>query len=188
MQGESAAKSLNDSLNDAPASLKGSAQVNQALLGTEPHDLSKLIAGLDKVDDRARHQRGAAEGPHHELQPLLRDLRRASRQNLSRVDPAARARRSRHARTSLDEPERGAAASSRASRATSSPACEETPATIAAVDAVDRAGAAALLAAPSSAGCSTPAARRPTASRRVVDDVVRPLQADRTSPAAASTR
>src|SRR5687768_9423675 len=49
VRGESAAKSLNDSLDEAPASLKGSAQVNRALLGTEPHDLSKLIAGLDKV-------------------------------------------------------------------------------------------------------------------------------------------
>jgi phospholipid/cholesterol/gamma-HCH transport system substrate-binding protein len=49
VRGESAAKSLNDSLDEAPASLKGSAQVNRALLGTEPHDLSKLIVGLDKV-------------------------------------------------------------------------------------------------------------------------------------------
>jgi phospholipid/cholesterol/gamma-HCH transport system substrate-binding protein len=49
VRGETAAKSLNDSLDHAPASLKGSAQVNRALLGTEPHDLSKLIAGLDKV-------------------------------------------------------------------------------------------------------------------------------------------
>jgi phospholipid/cholesterol/gamma-HCH transport system substrate-binding protein len=49
VHGESAAKSLNDSLNDAPDSVRGSALVNRALLGTEPHDLSKLIAGLDKV-------------------------------------------------------------------------------------------------------------------------------------------
>jgi len=49
VKGETAAKSLNDSLNDAPASVKGSALVNRALLGTQPHDLSKLIAGLDKV-------------------------------------------------------------------------------------------------------------------------------------------
>jgi phospholipid/cholesterol/gamma-HCH transport system substrate-binding protein len=49
VRGESAAKSLNDSLDHAPASLKGSAQVNRALLGTQPRDLSKLIAGLDKV-------------------------------------------------------------------------------------------------------------------------------------------
>jgi phospholipid/cholesterol/gamma-HCH transport system substrate-binding protein len=49
VRGETAAKSLNDSITDAPKSLRGSAQVNKALLGTEPHDLSKLIAGLDKV-------------------------------------------------------------------------------------------------------------------------------------------
>jgi ABC-type transporter Mla subunit MlaD len=49
VRGETAAKSLNDSLDDAPASLRGSAHVNRALLGTEPRDLSKLIAGLDKV-------------------------------------------------------------------------------------------------------------------------------------------
>jgi phospholipid/cholesterol/gamma-HCH transport system substrate-binding protein len=49
VRGESAAKSLNDSLNDSPDSVRGSALVNRALLGTEPHDLSKLIAGLDKV-------------------------------------------------------------------------------------------------------------------------------------------
>ena len=48
-RGETAAKSLNDSLDHAPDSLRGSADVNRALLGTEPHDLSKLIAGLDKV-------------------------------------------------------------------------------------------------------------------------------------------
>jgi phospholipid/cholesterol/gamma-HCH transport system substrate-binding protein len=47
--GESAAKSLNDSITYAPDALKGSAAVNKGLLGTEPHDLSKLIAGLDKV-------------------------------------------------------------------------------------------------------------------------------------------
>ena len=49
VKGETAAQSLNDSLNHAPESLKGSAAVNKALLGTEPRDLSKLIAGLDKV-------------------------------------------------------------------------------------------------------------------------------------------
>ncbi len=49
VRGESAAKSLNDSITDAPASLRGSAEVNKALLGTSPRDLSKLILGLDKV-------------------------------------------------------------------------------------------------------------------------------------------
>jgi ABC-type transporter Mla subunit MlaD len=49
VHGETAAKSLNDSLNDSPAALKGSALTNEGLLGTEPRDLSKLIAGLNKV-------------------------------------------------------------------------------------------------------------------------------------------
>ena len=49
VRGESGAKSLNDSIDHAPASLKGSSQVNRALLGTQPRDLSKLIAGLDKI-------------------------------------------------------------------------------------------------------------------------------------------
>jgi ABC-type transporter Mla subunit MlaD len=48
-RGDTAAKSLNDTLEHSPKSLKTSAQVNTALLGTEPRDLSKLIAGLDKV-------------------------------------------------------------------------------------------------------------------------------------------
>jgi phospholipid/cholesterol/gamma-HCH transport system substrate-binding protein len=49
VRGETAAKSLNDSLDHAPESLRGSALVNRALLGTEPRDLSKLVAGLEKV-------------------------------------------------------------------------------------------------------------------------------------------
>ena len=49
VRGESAAKSLNDSITLSPKSLKDSAAVNKALLGTEPHDLGKLILGLDKV-------------------------------------------------------------------------------------------------------------------------------------------
>ncbi len=48
-QGESAAKSLNDSLEDAPEALRGTAIVNEAFRGTEARDLSKLIAGGQKV-------------------------------------------------------------------------------------------------------------------------------------------
>ncbi|MEA2478282.1 MAG: phospholipid/cholesterol/gamma-HCH transport system substrate-binding protein, partial [Thermoleophilaceae bacterium] len=48
-RGETAAKSLNDSLNDSPAALRGATLVNEALLGLEPHDLSKLIAGAQKT-------------------------------------------------------------------------------------------------------------------------------------------
>jgi phospholipid/cholesterol/gamma-HCH transport system substrate-binding protein len=48
-RGERAAQSLNDSLNYSPDALKGSAIVNEALLGTEHHDLSKLIAGQQRT-------------------------------------------------------------------------------------------------------------------------------------------
>jgi phospholipid/cholesterol/gamma-HCH transport system substrate-binding protein len=49
VQGKSASQALNLSLNSAPAALKYGSQVSEALLGTEPHDLSKLVKGLAKV-------------------------------------------------------------------------------------------------------------------------------------------
>ena len=49
VRGERAARSLNDSLKYAPDALRGIALVNEAALGTELHDLSKLIAGTQKV-------------------------------------------------------------------------------------------------------------------------------------------
>ena len=58
--------------------------------------------------DRARHQRGAAEGPDHELQPLLRDLRRRAGQPDARRCRARADARDR-ASASLHEPERRAA-------------------------------------------------------------------------------
>ena len=48
-RGETAGQSLNDSLEYAPGALRGQALVSDALLGTEMHDLSKLIAGGQKV-------------------------------------------------------------------------------------------------------------------------------------------
>jgi phospholipid/cholesterol/gamma-HCH transport system substrate-binding protein len=50
-KGERAAESLNDSLDDSPEALKGTALVNEALLGTELHDLSKLISGQQRVSE-----------------------------------------------------------------------------------------------------------------------------------------
>jgi phospholipid/cholesterol/gamma-HCH transport system substrate-binding protein len=44
-----ASESLNKSLVYAPKALKNSALVSEALLGTEPHDLSKLILGLART-------------------------------------------------------------------------------------------------------------------------------------------
>jgi phospholipid/cholesterol/gamma-HCH transport system substrate-binding protein len=49
VRGKTAAQSLNAATKTAAPALKGTAIVNQALLGTQPHDLSKLIAGLGKV-------------------------------------------------------------------------------------------------------------------------------------------
>ena len=48
-QGETAGKSLNDSLGHSTGALRGGAVVNQALLGAEAHDLSKLIGAQQKV-------------------------------------------------------------------------------------------------------------------------------------------
>jgi phospholipid/cholesterol/gamma-HCH transport system substrate-binding protein len=48
-EGETAAESLNDTLDDAPGALRGVAIVNEALLGTERHELSRAIAGLQRV-------------------------------------------------------------------------------------------------------------------------------------------
>jgi phospholipid/cholesterol/gamma-HCH transport system substrate-binding protein len=56
-RGQTAAQSLNDSLDHAVPALRDVSQVNQAFLGTEPHDLSKLIrsAGLTS-QELARHE------------------------------------------------------------------------------------------------------------------------------------
>ena len=48
-RGETAGQSLNDSLRDSGDALRGTAVVNDALQGTKPHDLSKLIEGFGKV-------------------------------------------------------------------------------------------------------------------------------------------
>jgi phospholipid/cholesterol/gamma-HCH transport system substrate-binding protein len=48
-QGETGGQALNDSLRYSADALRGGAIVNQATLGTELHDLSKLVAGQQKV-------------------------------------------------------------------------------------------------------------------------------------------
>lgn len=48
-RGQTAAQSLNDSLADSAEALRGTAVVNQALLGTDLHDLSKLVGSQQKV-------------------------------------------------------------------------------------------------------------------------------------------
>lgn len=48
-RGQTAGQALNDSLENAPAALRGGAIVNNALLGTNLHDLSKLVGSSQKV-------------------------------------------------------------------------------------------------------------------------------------------
>lgn len=64
VRGETAARSANDSLRYAPGALRGLAVVNQSLLGTEPRDLSRLIAGTDRVA-------AALESRERQLQDLI---------------------------------------------------------------------------------------------------------------------
>jgi phospholipid/cholesterol/gamma-HCH transport system substrate-binding protein len=67
VRGETASESANDSLEYAPGALRGLAVVNQSLLGTEPRDLSKLIAGGQKVA-------AALESREQQLQGLIVNL------------------------------------------------------------------------------------------------------------------
>jgi virulence factor Mce-like protein len=49
-RGETAAKSFNDSYRNAPAALRGGAQVNEALLGVEPErDVARLLKGTART-------------------------------------------------------------------------------------------------------------------------------------------
>jgi phospholipid/cholesterol/gamma-HCH transport system substrate-binding protein len=48
-RGETAGKALNDSLEYSAGALRGAAVVNDAFLGTDAHDLSKLIAGQQRI-------------------------------------------------------------------------------------------------------------------------------------------
>jgi phospholipid/cholesterol/gamma-HCH transport system substrate-binding protein len=48
-RGETAGRALNDSLEYSAGALRGAAVVNDAFLGTDAHDLSKLIAGQQRI-------------------------------------------------------------------------------------------------------------------------------------------
>jgi phospholipid/cholesterol/gamma-HCH transport system substrate-binding protein len=49
VRGLNAAQALNETYRLSPPALRGAAVINGALGGTEPHDLSKLIAGIGRV-------------------------------------------------------------------------------------------------------------------------------------------
>jgi phospholipid/cholesterol/gamma-HCH transport system substrate-binding protein len=49
VRGLNGAQALNKAYQRGPSALRGGAIINQATTGTEPHDLSKLIAGIGKI-------------------------------------------------------------------------------------------------------------------------------------------
>jgi phospholipid/cholesterol/gamma-HCH transport system substrate-binding protein len=49
VSGLNGAQALNKAYQEGPASLRGAAVLNQAVTGTDPHDLSKLVASIGKV-------------------------------------------------------------------------------------------------------------------------------------------
>jgi virulence factor Mce-like protein len=64
VQGLTGAQALRKSTQEAPEALKTTAQVNEALLGEEPHDLSRIIASVAKVS-------GALESREVQLKDLV---------------------------------------------------------------------------------------------------------------------
>jgi phospholipid/cholesterol/gamma-HCH transport system substrate-binding protein len=82
VHGETAAESLNDATRDAPAAFRGTALVNDALLGTELHDLSRLIAGGGRVS-------AALASRERTLQELITSFNRTT-QALASEDDALR--------------------------------------------------------------------------------------------------
>jgi ABC-type transporter Mla subunit MlaD len=61
-RGQTAAQSLNDSLDTAVPALKNLSIVNEAFLGTEPHDLSKLIRSVADVSGELSRHEQALQG------------------------------------------------------------------------------------------------------------------------------
>ena len=61
VRGKTGAQGLNGSYTYAPDALKGSALVNSALLGTQPHDLSRMIAGIARLSTALRTRERALQ-------------------------------------------------------------------------------------------------------------------------------
>lgn len=64
VRGLTGAEALNKSYQYSPDALRGATLVNSALLGTEPHDLSRMIAGIARLSTNLR-------GHESQLQELL---------------------------------------------------------------------------------------------------------------------
>ena len=103
--GQTAAESFNDAYRDSPGALKGTAQVNEALLGTEPdRDVARLLAGTAKTT-------GALIRNEGQLKDLITNFNthdggvRERGGQPARLDPPARAdARERQRRARLAQP------------------------------------------------------------------------------------
>jgi phospholipid/cholesterol/gamma-HCH transport system substrate-binding protein len=61
VRGKTGAQGLNGSYTYAPDALRGAALVNSALLGTEPHDLSRMIAAIARLTTALRTRETALQ-------------------------------------------------------------------------------------------------------------------------------
>jgi phospholipid/cholesterol/gamma-HCH transport system substrate-binding protein len=61
VRGKTGAQGLNGSYTYGPEALKGAALVNSALLGTEPHDLSRMIASIARLTTVLRTRESALQ-------------------------------------------------------------------------------------------------------------------------------
>jgi phospholipid/cholesterol/gamma-HCH transport system substrate-binding protein len=61
VRGKTGAQALNESYTYGPDALKGSALVSSALLGTQPHDLSRLIAAVARLTTELRTRESALQ-------------------------------------------------------------------------------------------------------------------------------
>ena len=88
----------------APRRCAAAPCINQAIAGTEPHDLSKLVASIGKVTLRAERARAAARRTDRQLQHVLRGVRRAVGERCEPPSPNCRAtaRDRRAASSALD--------------------------------------------------------------------------------------
>ncbi len=100
VQGESAAESLNDAFRYGGRAGRGTAIVNEALLGENPHDLSGFIDSAGSHVREARRPRAGALRSDHQLQHLRRRPRRRVGEPLADVRASSHRRSRRPSRRS----------------------------------------------------------------------------------------
>ena len=127
VRGETAAKSLNDSIDDAPGALKNASIVNQAFLGLESHDLSGLVDNTAKVTKALSNNEASLQGFVTNFNTTLGAL--ASEQSNLRASIAQLGPTLKHADTALASLN-AAFPNTRAFAREILPGVRETPATI----------------------------------------------------------